>query len=230
MANPSQTTPSEYNNHDEQLIWKLGSVFFFRSLQNVHVCINHTSKMIFQMYFRFWSWGHIHWETKKTQAARPRKPRCLENELWVPASPQVEAEDMLYRQDWTSKIACECVDGFPDYGNFGKLQGEWKIPIWIIKQVQTDTSIYLIVAAARILGQKALFCTCKLQLSANRFFASLKVTCYLVQYQGMKGSGRWWSLSFHLALPYSNRKGHVITSMSWQRKFHIVSLRCDVTS
>lgn len=113
---------------------------------------------------------------------------------------------------------------------FRKIASEWKIPIWIVKLVPTDRSIYLILAAARILGQKALFCTCKLQLSAHRFLASPKVTCYLVQYHGMKSSGRWWSLSFHLALPYSNRKGHVITSMSWQRKFHIVSLRCDVTS
>lgn len=185
--------------------------------------------MIFQMYFRFWSWGHIHWETKKNSARQAPHLDVLKMNFGF----QLHLGSKL-RTCCTGRIehqsACEFVDGFPDYGNFGKLQGEWKIPIWIIKLVPTDRSIYLILAAARILGQKALFCTCKLQLSAHRFLASLKVTCYLVQYHGMKSSGRWWSLSFHLALPYSNGKGHVITSMSWQRKFHIVSLRCDVTS
>ncbi len=104
-----------------------------------------------------------------------------------------------------------------------KIACEWKIPIWIIEQVPTGTSIYLIVTAAGILGQK-LFCTYKLQLSANRFLAWVKVTSYL------SSSVPWpkeqWSLSFHLALPgpIENKKGYLIASMSWQRKFHIVSL------
>ena len=110
-----------------------------------------------------------------------------------------------------------------DHGN-RKIACEWKIPIWTIEQVPTDTSIYLIVAAAGILGQK-LLCTYKLQLSANRFLAWVKVTSYL------SSSVPWpkeqWSLSFHLALPgpIENTKGYLIASMWWrQRKFHIVSL------